>query len=321
MCTVTAMMRFLAMTFMVLVAVGCSEAGAIETTSRSAAIVGDRTAPSTSAVPTTRELNVSRFPTNQQPFGDVKPPTAPTPEVTAPTITLVPHTNPGEDHATPPSPIQSTPTPPSTIVTPPPTRTSPATTIPATTVPTATVSTAMVSVPTPFDVAVAPVVVVTEDPGDGFKPWDHPCRQPMMEVVAELLAPHNIKAPIIWIEPHHHHGRYMVGASTIYLNGCVSRDMIAHELGHFIMDVANHFSRTRHLQDALDTFCPGSVNKGRCTNGWIKAKELSPGVEHAAHCIGFVLHTHDVYTKCPDANLVADAEDRLVYAAEIIPRR
>lgn len=71
-------------------------------------------------------------------------------------------------------------------------------------------------------------------------------------------------------------------------------------------------SFTAHIADAALHFCPGGADtNGRCSNGWIRAAELYPGIEHAAHCVGNVLAGYGPYTKCPEPDMYAAALDRI----------
>lgn len=129
----------------------------------------------------------------------------------------------------------------------------------------------------------------------------------LIEVVLKLLEPHSIPLPSVEI-----------GASSFYTPGtgvtfkiCASLDVVAHELGHYIMQRANG-SFDAHVDDAVINFCPGGPDpEGRCLSGWIRGAESYPGIEHAAHCVGNVLAGYGPYTKCPDPVMYAAALDRL----------
>jgi len=105
---------------------------------------------------------------------------------------------------------------------------------------------------------------------------------------------------------------YDPSTRTIVAEGCPSREVLAHEAGHYIIDFragswANHVAY-------VGAFCPGfDSTTGRCEGGWLTEHgltteaQIAPGIEHAAHCAGKQLIGDSVYTRCPDPALDASA--------------
>ena len=105
---------------------------------------------------------------------------------------------------------------------------------------------------------------------------------------------------------------YDPSTRTIVAEGCPSREVLAHETGHYIIDFragswANHVAY-------VGVFCPGfDSTTGRCEGGWLTEHgltteaQIAPGIEHAAHCAGKQLIGDSIYTRCPDPALDASA--------------
>lgn len=105
---------------------------------------------------------------------------------------------------------------------------------------------------------------------------------------------------------------YDPSTRTIVAEGCPSREVLAHETGHYIIDFragswANHVAY-------VSAFCPGfDLTTGRCEGGWLTEHgltteaQIAPGIEHAAHCAGKQLIGDSIYTRCPDPALDASA--------------
>jgi hypothetical protein len=141
-----------------------------------------------------------------------------------------------------------------------------------------------------------------------------PCHETMGRLLTSLLAPYQIRPPLLRIDPTRGPG-YIAGTQVVTLPGCVDTNLAAHELGHYILDRAHRFNWSAQVHDARENFCPGGVAAGRCRSGWITAHEWEPGIEHAAHCIGHALVGSGTYTLCPDAGMRAAALERIRRAA------
>lgn len=109
--------------------------------------------------------------------------------------------------------------------------------------------------------------------------------------------------------------------NSIKIRGCASKSVLAHEVGHYIHALSSGWSWGKMSADSM-VFCIGfdSVTD-RCEGGWLsdsgKASEarLAPGVEHAAHCIGYVLSgIFGSYTRCPHDHLITEALNRIAAA-------
>jgi hypothetical protein len=159
---------------------------------------------------------------------------------------------------------------------------------------TAPVATVPAATPTPVVVSVDPCSI-----------------EAMQAFVAGMLAPFAIPAPVVALGSK---SFYQPGVG-VTLEPCADRSVVAHELGHFVIDRANG-SFSAHVADVTANFCPGGAGSdGRCVTGWIRGNEIYPGIEHAAHCVGHVLVGYTVYTKCPDPALLALARERVRQAA------
>ena len=109
-----------------------------------------------------------------------------------------------------------------------------------------------------------------------------------------ILDPHGVPVPTFESTPGQQRPAYRPGEATIIYEGCRTATEIAHEIGHYVMDYANGMDFSAHLAEAAAHFTGAS---------WIKGRELYPGVEYAAHCVGNVLWGYGAYTKCPDATM------------------
>lgn len=139
-------------------------------------------------------------------------------------------------------------------------------------------------------------------------PPTDPCTlESVIRVVGKLLEPYGIPMPDVELGS----SSYYQPGGALVLETCARKDVIAHELGHYIMQRANG-SFAAHIDDAGMNFCPGGAGAdGRCISGWIRGNELYPGIEHAAHCVGNVLAGYGAYTKCPETSLFNLAQERL----------
>ena len=92
---------------------------------------------------------------------------------------------------------------------------------------------------------------------------------------------------------------YITGQALIRLEPCASLSAVAHEAGHYVMDVANNFDWGRHAAEAAAHFTG---------EHWIRGKELVPGIEYSAHCVGKQWWRTSTYTKCPNETMAAYAQ-------------
>lgn len=113
-----------------------------------------------------------------------------------------------------------------------------------------------------------------------------------------LLDPYGIPIPVVtMIEGT---SGYPVGSTRIEIEYCDSESAVAHEIGHYVHSLANGLDYNRIVSDAAARFSSG---------WWIKGRELAPGIEYAAHCIGNVLFDTGSYTKCPSDQLRSQAAE------------
>ena len=112
--------------------------------------------------------------------------------------------------------------------------------------------------------------------------------------------------------------------NSIKIRGCVSKSVLAHEVGHYIHALSSDWSWGTMSADSM-VFCIGFDSiTDRCEGGWLsdggKTSEarVAPGVEHAAHCIGYVLSgIYGSYTKCPHHHLITEAHNRIATASYV----
>lgn len=119
-----------------------------------------------------------------------------------------------------------------------------------------------------------------------------------MEFIDTLLAPHGIPSPGVLVGDNVKRSGYVAGSGTLVVSRCDTFSGIAHEVGHYVHDRAFGFDWSAAQRDAAENFTG--------TN-WLKQSESSPGIERAAHCIGYILWQSGTYTRCPDPAMVAHA--------------
>lgn len=129
------------------------------------------------------------------------------------------------------------------------------------------------------------------------------CKASQARIFAhQILDPHNIPIPFITVVSNAKDSFYGPGSDAIFMPPCETKSGIAHEIGHYVHARAFGFNWNLAVDDAAKNFTG---------NDWIVAQETTPGIEHAAHCIGYVLWQKGAYTKCPDSTMRS-------YAAKII---
>lgn len=109
---------------------------------------------------------------------------------------------------------------------------------------------------------------------------------------ASLAKKIRIPAPAVVEDAGSAHGAYFTpGTSTISLRpGCTTKTTIAHEFGHYVVDLAAGMSWSEHQLIAKNF--TGYRN-------WLKSSSDAGGFERAAHCIGYQFVKNGTYTKCP----------------------
>ena len=142
------------------------------------------------------------------------------------------------------------------------------------------------------------------------------CYERSMQMVRGWLNPLDIPTPTLIISETslstNSLAFYNPATKEIVSDGCPAREVLAHEVGHYIVDFRAG-SWANHITFARD-FCLGfDSTTARCEGGWLSDAGLSyeaqigPGVEHAAHCAAYNLIGDSMYTRCPDPNLVEAA--------------
>lgn len=96
---------------------------------------------------------------------------------------------------------------------------------------------------------------------------------------------------------------YRPDTEELFLRRCVSLPILAHELGHHVLQV-HAGSWEQHAVEAA-FFCRGEG----CSDGWVPEPVMA-GSEHAAHCIGAViLKEFTPYTRCKFPDMVERANE------------
>jgi hypothetical protein len=134
------------------------------------------------------------------------------------------------------------------------------------------------------------------------------CRTQTLSFVDNILSSWGIPSPQIVFDETIRVPYYEVGQGVVVAKSCSDKTSVAHELGHYALDLANGYNWPAHADEAARHFSAG---------GWIKGAESSPGVEYAAHCIGFVLYGEGTYTRCPNNDMREHARSVLARAGGV----
>jgi hypothetical protein len=124
---------------------------------------------------------------------------------------------------------------------------------------------------------------------------------------SSLLDPYMIPNPVFDLASSE--SLYVITKGVVYLEPCASKEIIAHEVGHYVFDVFAGFDYGQHLLKAESIFCPQSPD---CPGPWGPDDESSPGIEIAAHCIAEILYKKTSYTECPTKELSQTSREILV---------
>ena len=133
------------------------------------------------------------------------------------------------------------------------------------------------------------------------------CKTQVVSFVENILSNWDIPSPQIVFDETIRSEYYRAGWGVVVAKNCSDKTSIAHELGHYALDLANGYNWAAHADEAEAHFATG---------GWIKGAESSPGVEYAAHCIGWVLYGEGTYTRCPNNDMREHARSVLARAGE-----
>jgi hypothetical protein len=146
------------------------------------------------------------------------------------------------------------------------------------------------------------------------------CDDAMRAHVNQLLGPYGVPVPVLT--------RVAVtrtGAAADYLAGeiqfrrCLHDTELAHEVAHHVVDwTAGSWAG---VVATARGFCPGLDDRGACSHSWLSSRLVefeasigAPGVEHIAHCVGWVLVGTGTFTRC-DNDVFRDAAVDLLSAA------
>ena len=134
------------------------------------------------------------------------------------------------------------------------------------------------------------------------------CRGQALSFVANVLSTWGVPSPEIVFDDTIKNEYYQIGAGVVVAKSCSDKTSVAHELGHYALDLANGYNWSAHASEAASHFSTGD---------WIKGAESSPGVEYAAHCIGWVLYGEGTYTRCPNNDMREHARSVLTRAGGV----
>ena len=175
----------------------------------------------------------------------------------------------------------------------------PTTTLAAPTTTTVTTTTVAPVAPVPLTATTAPVATPSQTNSGGL------CTQQQVEFFLHtLLDPHGIAIPAVTMLAAGSNSTYSVGRAVINFAPCATHTIAAHEVGHYVMDLANGYDFGQHKAEAATYFTGAN---------WVHGNETYPGIEYAAHCVGNQLYGTGAYTKCPNTTMAA-------YARTIINR-
>jgi hypothetical protein len=109
---------------------------------------------------------------------------------------------------------------------------------------------------------------------------------------ASLAAKIKVPAPSVVEDASSRHGAYFTpGTSTISIKpGCTTKTTVAHEFGHYVVDLAAGMNWDEHQ---------GIARHFTGYRNWLKTSSDSEGFERAAHCVGYQFVKNGTYTKCP----------------------
>lgn len=115
------------------------------------------------------------------------------------------------------------------------------------------------------------------------------------KAVKSFSARLGISSPSV-VESGNKSSYYLRTQWTIMLaaDDCGKKSVIAHEYGHYVVDVASGGDLTEFL--SLSSQFTAGTN-------WLRTSDDEGGWERAAHCVGYALSGYGVYTKCPHKNL------------------
>ena len=133
------------------------------------------------------------------------------------------------------------------------------------------------------------------------------CKTQVVSFAENILSTWGIPSPQIVFDETIRSEYYRAGWGVVVAKSCSDKTSIAHELGHYVLDLANGYNWSAHADEAEAHFAAG---------GWIKGAESSPGVEYAAHCIGWVLYGEGTCTHCPNNDMREHARSVLTRAGE-----
>jgi hypothetical protein len=118
------------------------------------------------------------------------------------------------------------------------------------------------------------------------------CAEQISAEVARMATALKVPVPPVNLNQPSSSYQVVSGGNPGALNfeACVSKSVIAHEFGHYVVDRAARFNWDVHL------FLAGGFTKYR---NWLRTSTDPSGVERAAHCVGYQLIRNGTYTRCP----------------------
>ena len=126
------------------------------------------------------------------------------------------------------------------------------------------------------------------------------------DFASSLLSPYQIPNPVFDLVSGN--SEYVPTTGVVSIAPCSSKEIIAHEVGHYVFDVFVGFNYGQHLLKAQSIYCTQVSN---CPGTWGPDDEISPGVEIAAHCIAEILYKKTSFTECPTKELSQKSKEIL----------
>jgi hypothetical protein len=130
--------------------------------------------------------------------------------------------------------------------------------------------------------------------------------------VTSLAAKIRVVAPVVVADAGSDHGAYFTpGTSTISVRpGCASKSTLAHEFGHYVVDLAAGMDWGKHREIASGF---------TLYRNWLKSSADAEGFERAAHCVGYQFVKNGTYTRCPQRAARDTAKYLTKVAASLYP--
>lgn len=139
------------------------------------------------------------------------------------------------------------------------------------------------------------------------------CQLSMRTTLKELSDSVKLPVPALIVGERREKSYYISGFGAIVAEPCASKAVLAHEFGHFVIDVAGSGTKS-------GMFSRSALFKKH--KNWLLSTNDPRGAERAAHCVANVLGVRSAYTRCPSTAarrlarlILAEAQQRAAEAA------